>query len=298
MDYIIDFHCDLPFKVFVNKEKIEENNCNWSFAKLPDVKKALQIFAFCCEEKKELDSFVKAREMINTFSTMLEGSEVKNKVKTVYALEGGNVLEEKLEHVEHFYNLGIRIITLTWNHENCLGYGAVTGINKGLKPFGKEVIKEMNRLKMIVDTSHLNEAGFYQAAELSKIPIIASHSNSRHICNNLRNITDEQFEVIKNKGGIVGINAYPWFLNNTENAKIKDMISHIEYFLSLGGENTVVLGCDLDGTDCMPIDFNDLSDYTKLYEELIKLNYPEKIIAKLFYENGKNYLNKHIFEFF
>jgi len=301
-----DLHCDLPYKVYKFGKTLDNYDLQWSLNYIAENNSFIQVFATCVEDDEELNSFNGASLVINRFKKQLEKFNVfvsansfsENKVNAILSLEGASALQGEIGNVQKFYHMGVRLITLTWNYENELGFGAVTGIKKGLKPFGREVIKEMNRLKMAVDVSHLNEEGFWDACELSQIPVIASHSNSKSLCDNPRNLTDSQFVAIKNKGGIVGLNVYPPFLNNTQNAVIKDIINHLEHFLALGGEDTVCFGCDFDGIDVTAKNFENISCYPDFINELLKLNFSEKLIAKICYENIKNYFNQHIFEFF
>ncbi|MBO5454212.1 MAG: membrane dipeptidase [Clostridia bacterium] len=298
-----DLHCDLPYKMYKSGKTLDNNDFNWSLSHLKENDSFIQVFATCVEDDEKLNSFDGAVKVINNFKKELakfgfNTTELyfeESKVNSVLSLEGGGALGGKISNVQKMYDLGVRIITLTWNYENELGYGAVTGKTDGLKPFGKEVVKEMNRLRMVVDVSHLNEAGFYDVAEFAGIPFIASHSNSKSICDNLRNLTDHQFLEIVKRGGLVGINTYPYFLNNTDKSDVCDIIKHLEHFLSLGGENVVSLGADFDGIDAVTSDFENISGYSNLMKELVKLNYSESLIAKIYYKNMKNYFNRYIF---
>ncbi len=301
-----DLHCDLPYKMLKSGKTLDNTDCDWSVLNIDEKVNFIQDFAVCVEDDKSLNSFSGALKVIDNFKYHLNkaghhialNSFKDNKLNAIISIEGASVLEGELSNVERFCNAGVRLMTLTWNYENELGYGAVTGVDKGLKPFGKEVVKELCRLKMAIDVSHLNEAGFYDVLENSTLPIVASHSNSKALCDNERNISNSQFDLIVKTEGLVGINAYPYFLNNTDKASVCDIIRHIEYFLSRDGENTVCLGSDLDGTDVLPEDFRNNSCYGRIIDELRKLNYSEEIIAKVTYKNITDYFNKYIFEFF
>lgn len=301
-----DLHCDTPSKIFYKNTNLTDEKTDWSLNKVKGYEKIIQTFAVCIEEEFPGNPFTQCENIIKNFKEQLNKHNIpvmkdkftQGKINAILALEGGVCLEGSIENIEKFYNMGVRIITLTWNYENELGFGAVTGSKQGLKEFGKKAIREMNRLKIATDVSHLNEAGFFDALYLSEIPVIASHSNSRKICDNLRNLTDEQFTALTEKGGVVGINSYPLFLNNTPKAGIKDIIKHIEHFMSLGGENNICLGCDFDGIDYKTENLEDAGCYFNLINELAKLNYSEEKIAKITYKNLNNYLKTYIFEFF
>lgn len=299
-----DFHCDTPSRIYFDKLELENNKSDWSLSKTKD--EFLQVFAVCIEDEVCKNPFLRCKDILENFKRQLNKYSIPvvynkfyyGKTNAILAIEGGKPFQGDIGNIKRFYDMGVRVITLTWNYENELGYGALTGSMNGLKEFGKDVIKEMNRLKIVPDLSHLNEQGFWDALFLSEIPPVASHSNSKKICNNPRNLTDEQFLAIAEKGGVVGINSYPLFLNNTPKAEIKDIIKHIEHFMSLGKEDNICLGCDFDGIDCKTKDFYDISCYENLVNELAKINYSEEKIAKIIKNNIKNYLKSQIFEFF
>ena len=191
------------------------------------------------------------------------------------------------------YDEGVRMATLTWNYSNQLA-GGVLDEKQGLSSLGKKAIRKMNELGMILDVSHLNDRSFWNVIEENAKTVIASHSNSRKICNNKRNLTDEQFLAIRNKGGVVGINLYPLFLSGSNNAKISDIIKHIEHFLSLGGENNISMGCDFDGVDFLPEGITGIDDIYKLFDAMIRLGYNDNIINKLSCTNIERNLQENL----
>ena len=139
----------------------------------------------------------------------------EGRVGGLLTLEDGLPIGSSLDKLQHFYERGIRLITLTWNHENPIGYpnsNEPDCMEKGLKAFGFEVIEEMNRLGMLVDVSHLSDRGFWDVAESSRKPFIASHSNAREVTAHPRNLTDEMIRTISLKGGVIGLNFCPRFL--------------------------------------------------------------------------------------
>ena len=135
---------------------------------------------------------------------------------------------------------------------------------------------------------------FWDVIEVSEKTVIASHSDSRTICNNKRNLTDEQFLAIKKCGGVTGINLYPLFLSGDKKATICDVIKHIEHFLGLGGEDNISLGADFDGIDFMPENIEGVQDLYKLFEEMLKLGYSENIINKLSCTNMERILQENL----
>ena len=180
-------------------------------------------------------------------------------------------------------------MTITWNGRNEIGDGAGVEKPKGITQFGKQVIDEMEKNNIIVDISHASENLFYDVAEISKRPFIATHSNSYNVTKHKRNLTDEQFKVLISQGGITGINFYKVFLNNNPDKATKfDILKHVEHFMALGGENNISIGSDFDGCE-LPKDIKGGSSMCEIYEMFLMHNYNEGIIRKIFYENALNF---------
>ena len=200
----------------------------------------------------------------------------------ILSVEGGEMFEGNIERLYEFHNQArIRMIALTWNYENEIGHPAKNGPTPGLKPFGRELIEEMDKLGIVVDVSHLNEAGFYDAIELSKLPVIASHSNYRPLCEHVRNLTKDQVEQIINKRGFIGINFYSAFLASGRLAKIDDVLRHAEAILALGGEDVLGFGSDFDGIDEWPEWLGEPSQFPRLVDLLLQQNYAEALVEKI-----------------
>ena len=211
----------------------------------------------------------------------------ENKISAFLTIEEGGAIEGKLERIEEVYNKGVRLITITWNHENEIGYPHVRPEfkEKGLKAFGLEVVEKMNELGMIVDVSHLSDLGFYDVARISKKPFIATHSNARFITNHSRNLTDDMIKVLANKGGVTGINFCSAFIGNTSMAMIDDMVKHIKHIKNVGGIESIALGSDFDGIDC-PVEIKDVSEMGKLAIKLEQEGFTIDEIEKIYYKNA------------
>lgn len=301
---ICDLHNDLPDKAMAGT-KINSNDGHWAEDKLKKENTYVQVFASYVDKYKFDDPFDRVNSMIMHFKSELEKSNTKlvtdyktleNNINNginsaILAIEGGEALGGRIERVKYFYDLGVRFMTLTWSHTNQLGESNGPWCQRGpLKEFGKAVVREMNRVGMTVDVSHLSEAGFWSAIEVSEKPIVATHSDSKTVREHHRNLTDEQFKAIVDCGGLVGINYGPGFLAEGDKAPFSSIIKHIEHFMSLGGENTVCLGGDLDGIGALPEGMTGIADVDKIAEELAKINYSDEIIAKIMGENVKNYI--------
>ena len=189
-------------------------------------------------------------EQFQIFHTRKEAEQCKHIVYGLATVEEGGVLNGKLERLEQLYNKDVRLITLTWNYENCIGFPnsrerAV--MERGLKPFGINVIEQMNERKMLIDVSHLSDGGFWDCIHHSKTPVIASHSNARALCYHPRNLSDEMLRALSEKGGVAGLNFYPIFLQEDGQVTTADIARHAKYMIETAGEDVVAIGTDFDG---------------------------------------------------
>lgn len=249
-------------------------------------KYAEMLFDKACSKLKA-ESEINNMKVCNSFSDVKSVSENKGH-GVIFTLENGRLIK-KPEDVQKLKGKGVKMITITWNALNSLGSGVKSEKDCGLTELGKNVVKEMNRLGIAVDVSHGSDKLFYDVAEISSAPIAASHSNSRKITKNPRNITDDQFKIICKKGGVVGLNFCRSFLNeNHKKASMDDILRHAEHFLGLGGENHLCIGSDFDGTD-MPDGITGIESIENLYGHFLKHNYSEKLLSKLFFENAYNF---------
>ena len=176
------------------------------------------------------------------------------RVSALLTVEDGACIEGDLKRLLRMYELGVRMMTLTWNYENCIAFPNSPDPvlhGKGLKDFGFEVLDEMGRLGMVVDVSHLSEGGFWDVVHRNKKPFVASHSCARALCDHSRNLTDEQLRALGDAGGVCGVNFYSKFLrHNAEHTENEDILRHMEYIANRAGIEAVALGSDFDGIDC------------------------------------------------
>lgn len=208
--------------------------------------------------------------------------------KCFFTVENGRILQGNLENIKKLADCNVKMLTLTWNSDNEIASGAMSNSKFGLTDFGKLAVKELEKNKIIIDVSHLSEKAFYDVAEIASKPFIATHSNSKTITSHIRNLSDDQFNIIKSMSGIVGINFHNAFLNNREdNASIDDIIKHTEYFLSLGGENTISIGTDFDGGK-LPNDIKGIDTIGDIYDRFLQKNYSETLLDKIFFKNAYN----------
>ena len=232
----------------------------------------------------------------------LETNEVSGKISAVLTIEDGRDVNGDMRRLELYRRLGVRLITLTWNFGNCFGYPNTPGgkyvsqdlMNRGLTEFGKEAVREMNRLGIIIDVSHLSDGGFMDVAELSEKPFVASHSNCRAICSHPRNLTDDMIRILAEKGGVIGLNQYPRFLyDGATESRVEDYLAHIGHMRDVGGIDCIALGSDFDGIgrSCRP-KMKGPQDYPKLANLLLDHGYTQDEVEKIFYKNVERVLRE------
>lgn len=274
---VVDAHCDTLLKLGPGRrlnEKLEGTHVD-----LPRLKQAGvsgQFFACFIEpEYKPYRSLERTLELIELFYSQAAASGGDlvattgaagvreafraGKVAGILTVEGGEALHGNLAVLGALHRLGVRSITLTWNHRNALADGvgeARTG--GGLSNFGVEAVREMGRLGMLVDVSHLSEAGFWQVLEVASGPIVATHSNARAVCDHPRNLTDDQLRALAARGGVTGLNLAPAFVAK-EKPALKDVLDHVDHIVGLVGPAHLGLGMDFDGIQAAPEGLEDVS---------------------------------------
>lgn len=250
----------------------------------------IQVFAICAVDEPAY-SFVKHHikrydRLVHNWrlEKILSKNDLKNaSYGAILALEGADALHSSVSALRRFYNMGVRLLTLTWNHNNAVASSIESQVDNGLCDFGRKIVKECENLGVVIDLSHIGVKGFYDVAEIAQKPFVCSHSNSRAVYEHKRGLTDDQFKILVKKGGVSGINFAPYFLG--ENAGIEDIVRHIEHFCSLGGEKSIGLGSDFDGIEYMPRGCSGADFMTVIAEALLKNNYREETVRDILYGN-------------
>lgn len=308
---LFDLHCDTACKIFDNRFMLDNSPSHVSLDKADIYDEYCQIMAVWANEelKNDEDAFFHFHEVADYLMTEFERLDgrityvrsadgllnAKTKAKAFLSVEDARSLCGRLDRLEIMYARGVRFLTPLWAGKTIIGGAHDT--DSGLTEFGKAVIKKCHELGIITDISHASiqsaEEMIVLAKEYGK-SIIASHSNSYAVCRKSRNLRDEHFNKIKALGGIVGISMHSPHITEAEKATITSLISHIEHYMSLGGENVVALGCDLDGTNLLPEGITDITDLTKIADALARLNYSQEQINKIFYQNAKNFITNNV----
>ncbi|XP_018330312.1 dipeptidase 1-like [Agrilus planipennis] len=218
----------------------------------------------------------------------------QSKIASLIGVEGGHSMDSRLGVLRLFYELGVRYMTLTHScntpwADNSYVDDAAPVLN--LTEYGKTVVREMNRLGMMVDLSHVSHAVMNQAIMASRAPVIFSHSSSYSICQHNRNVHDDTLQLLRNNNGIIMVNFYSGFVNNNATAaELDDIVRHINYIVDQIGVEYVGIGADYDGVDSMPRGLEDVSKYPVLFDRLQQLNSTRWTNETLQLLAGRNFL--------
>jgi len=291
---IFDTHCDTVYELckrglgFDNKE----THINLRGSKKYDTYK--QVFAVWSDNKRtpeqNWDDYQKVRDLYNSSILPLKSEAFL----PILAVEGGALLNGDLGRLDSMKNDGVTMMTAVWKDDCCIG-GAHNTRN-GLTSFGRDAVLKMLDIGIVPDVSHASDRMTYEILELAYLqskPVCASHSNSRTVRSHTRNLTDEAFGLIKKSGGLTGISLCCDHLEDTDlrHADLTSIIRHIEHYMSLGGQDTVCLGCDFDGIDRLPDGFTGLESLPLIKNELIRLNYGEALVDKILYSNADRFFS-------
>lgn len=315
---VVDLHCDTLMAL--NKARLQkmnkifgENDLHVDLSKLKKGEYLLQCFAAfvdfedskespLLEVLQEIDVFHQIMETyheeiapVYKFSD-IEKNRKQGKISGLLTIEDGGVCLGDLSALRMMHRLGVRMITLTWNYENKIGYPAVPFSKsadsdfKGLKEHGLAFLSEMERLGVIVDVSHLSDEGFYDVAKYTKKPFLASHSDSRELCSHPRNLTDEMLKLLASRGGLVGMNYYYNFLDQDltrllERGTAETVVDHIDHIRRVAGIDVIALGSDFDGIE-ETLDLKDASKMHLLIFALEKRGFTASEIEKIFSLNA------------
>lgn len=299
---IIDLHCDVLMKLaaaqggmaFQNESKLDAN-----FEKLKAGGVKVQAFAiFIPPSIKSDQKFQAALDQVHYFyiEVLEKNPQMKvmkqwtdldqlqdDEIGALLTLEGVDAIGNDLQKLSILYELGVRSIGLTWNNANLAADGAGEKRGAGLTSFGSEIIAFNNDRQILTDVSHLSEKAFWDVIQEAAYPI-ASHSNSKSLCNHVRNLTDEQAKALFAKNGMIHVVYHPPFLKENGPATIADLIAHIDHFCSLGGVKKIGFGSDFDGISEKVVSLEDASMHPHLVNELLK-RYSEDEVKGFAYQN-------------
>ena len=302
-----DLHCDTMLTCQYKNIPLRDNELHISMKKAEAIDTFVQCYAVFLHDSlrgekavecfdQVADRLVQEVEENRDVLTLCQNSgdlQALFRHGAILTVESAAALGGDLKNLEDWKKRGVKMCTLTWSGENELGRGVLSEGTTGITDFGREVVKEFEKAGILADISHASPELFWDVAEIATRPLVASHSNAKKICGHPRNLTDEQFAAILKTDGLVGLNFYDAFLNDDESkAGMEDILRHAEHFLSLGGEDHLAMGGDMDGST-MPQDMKDgLAAIPRLYELFLR-HYPQTVTDKIFYDNAARFFTQY-----
>lgn len=324
----IDLHCDTIYELADHPEKgsLMKSSLEIDLEKLRAGGGLIQDFALFVDLGKWPDPWARYQQLLGTFRAQKEkyGShfrqilsaedaaacEADGKLGAMLSIEEGGVLGGSLDRLRQVYEDGVRLITLTWNYPNELGWpNGMEGPNKGLTEAGWAVVEEMGRLHMIVDTSHLNDTGTRELLLKAKRPPVASHSDARAVTEHTRNLPDDLLALFGERGGLIGLNFSNHFLGSpavtdfpgrddidfskgpVQVSLLRDMVRHGLYIMDKAGEDALCLGTDFDGIE-PALEIRDASEMPRLADAFLAAGATEAQVEKIFSKNALRYLKE------
>lgn len=321
----IDLHCDTISEIYKRRRKGEtycllENGGHVDLKRLKEGGCLAQSFALFTRLKDEEDPLKYARNLLSVFREEVEKNrevirqvtsvdeilenERKGRMSAVLTVEEGGVFQGRIQYLEEFWRQGLKMVTLTWNYPNELGYPNLidwkTGkcrpeTERGLTSVGIEFVERMEELGIAVDVSHLGDAGFWDVARVSRKPFAASHSNARAIASHVRNLTDDMIRELGSRGGIIGINYCPAFLDDRQAlsqsggvSRLSDIVRHICHIRNVGGIDCIALGSDFDGIEG-ELEINSPASLGLLESALTEQGFTGEEREKIFRKNAERF---------
>lgn len=322
---VADMHCDTIAEVYYNHRdggtmSILDNELHIDLKKMQKGDYLLQNFALFTHLGREPKPFEYVMKLVDTFYTELEqypewigivkswddieANRSAGRMSALLTLEEGGVCQGELAYLRDLYRLGARMMTLTWNFQNELGYpnkmeqglGAdhppkcVPDTEHGLTEKGIDFVQEMERLGMIIDISHLNDAGIWDVFQYTKKPFVASHSNARALASHPRNLTDDMIRALAERGGVTGINFCAAFLRDDEDgveathSYCADMVRHMQHIRQIGGIGCIGLGTDFDGIGSI-VEMKNCSGMQMLADEMTRQGFTTGEVEAVFHGN-------------
>lgn len=311
---LFDTHCDTALELYERHAGLDRNDCcHISLDSAAVYENYAQYYAIwsnrrlddetCWQEFVKAADYFKAelarltdRAAFVTTSAELEAAVSAGKHAAILAVEDARLTAGRLERLDELYARGVRYLTLLWGGDTCVGGSHNT--QNGLTDFGKALAGRCFERGIVPDISHASEQSvddLIPIAQQYRKPFIATHSNSYTVYSHTRNLRDRHFEAIKELGGIVGVSLCPPHLTDTSlrPATAEDVFAHIEYYLSIGGEDMVGFGADWDGTD-LPEGFSNVGDLTQMAEIMARHNYTDELIHKIFWKNFYDFAMRNL----
>lgn len=298
-----DAHCDTAVPVHYSGGSLRKNGFHIDLERLGAYAPCAQVFSICV--RHGADMVVETDRVLDTLLAELErsGDEVslcfsasdiaaaaeEGRIAALLSIEGMEKLSCSLPSLRRAYDRGVRIVHLTWNHDNALS-GAAMDSGSGLTELGRAFVPAAQDMGVVIDLSHISERGFWETLEVAKRPLLAGHSDSRALCDSPRGLTDAQFLALRDADGVAGLNLCREFLGL--GMDVDAVIAHAEHYLALGGERAVCLGGDLDGIPELPDGFNGVQSMGVLYEAMLRRGWSESLVRDIFWNNLFDFMGR------
>ena len=300
--YIVDLHCDSLLKVNAETGLVNSHNLS---ARYPQ----LQLFAEFVP-KNEMPPEYRRRRSFGLLEVYMaecqrlgimpvrDCQELNYAVghglrSSILAIEGGGGLMPDSPELDTFCRMGLKVMGLCWD-TNELATSAWDRDDLGLTESGKLMVDVLSSFGVIIDVSHLSDRSFYDVMERTAYPVIATHSNFRDVCGSPRNLTLDMARRIAMRGGIIGLNVYPAFLNDSGRADKDDIYRHVDYALEHLGDDVLAFGCDIDGVEAYPCGFSeDKSIHDTLVDMLLE-RYSSGVVEKIAGLNAINFFEGNL----
>ena len=304
-----DCHADTLTEITKPGEDLERNTCDLDLERVEKFADSYtQIFAIW-RDRKKMDEEKPEEEFLRLYrraAELLEKADQKiiwcrnaqdmeeahksGKAAAFLSLED---ISTAGRYAEQIYSLGFHFAMLTWNYENRYACGASADQRRGLTEEGKELVKHLIDQGIILDISHLSDRGAEDLMTLTDKPIIASHSNVRSVCSRPRNLPEGLIRELIRRQGLIGINFFAPFVG--ENPQVEDLLRHMDVIFSLGGEDVLALGGDLDGCDgVFPAGISGVETVPVLRERMEKAGFGAALSEKVFFENAENFIRRNV----
>lgn len=311
---VADCHCDTVWRLKETGYDFKRHNeqAHLDLPRLLKGRVAVQFFAVCsaargrpgqylsealgyigryldCLEENS-DYLIPLREYAD-----LERAEGERKIACLLALEGAEPLEDNPDLLSVFYRLGVRCISLTWNHRNRFADGVGEGESRGgLTRQGRWMVSEMARQKIILDLAHISEPGFFDALELAGKPPLVSHANARALCDHPRNLSDRQLKELARKGGVAALSFYPPFIAGSEQATLSQLADHFVHVAGVAGVEHLAIGSDFDGIELTVAGLPDASAHPALLEALAERGFSREELELIAGGNIRRLLRENL----
>ncbi|QCA29565.1 membrane dipeptidase [Vagococcus xieshaowenii] len=309
----IDLHCDTITRIDGTPENsLFQNHLQIDLQKMKESGTILQNFAIYLDKATTPNLYDSCHHYIDLYERELKKNrehiapvlsyqdyltnQEHGKLSSLLTMEEGAPLEGRIDYLEEFYQRGVRMLTLTWNYQNELGYpnslfveeksGLLSTYQKGLTPVGIDIIQRMNQLGMIIDVSHGSDQLVNDVLTYTDRPFVASHSNAREVTYHSRNLPDDLIKAISERGGIIGLNYCENFLRKPNDTQplVHAIACHAKHLKQVGGIECIALGSDFDG---IPVneELKDIRSITKIAQALSQAGFSTTEIEKIFYQN-------------